>query len=87
MLRKIRFFRQSTEDKLKVNQQFSKNFNGYKGARQTNISHGEGLDVKESVGALRRQDLISIDLSNSSCGCTLLSMIPIQNLLMLFQKR
>jgi hypothetical protein len=54
MLRKIRFFRQSTEDKLRVSQQFSKNFNGYKGARQTNISHGEGLDVKESVGILTR---------------------------------
>lgn len=46
---KSRFFKQSTEDKMKVSQDFSKCFNGYKGPRTTNIGPGEGIDVKESV--------------------------------------
>lgn len=45
-----RFFKQSTEDKMKVSQEFSKYFNGYKGPRSTNISPSESVDVKESVG-------------------------------------
>lgn len=44
------FFKQSTEDKMKVSQEFSKYFNGYKGPRSTNISPSESVDVKESLG-------------------------------------
>ena len=43
------FFTQSSEDKMKVSQSYSKYFNGYKGPRTTNISPGESVDVKESV--------------------------------------
>lgn len=50
-----RFFKQSTEDKMKVSQEFSKYFNGYKGPRSTNISPSESVDVKESVSGLGRR--------------------------------
>ncbi|KAE8450170.1 hypothetical protein EG329_006951 [Mollisiaceae sp. DMI_Dod_QoI] len=46
----LTFFKQSTEEKMKISQEFSKYFNGYKGPRQTNISPGESVDVKESMG-------------------------------------
>jgi isopenicillin N synthase-like dioxygenase len=49
-LKTTRFFSQSAEDKMKVSQSFSKYFNGYKGPRTTNISPGESLDVRESLG-------------------------------------
>jgi isopenicillin N synthase-like dioxygenase len=52
MLRQTRFFKQSTEDKLKVGKQFSKYFNGYSGPRTTKVSPGESVDVRESVGVL-----------------------------------
>jgi isopenicillin N synthase-like dioxygenase len=44
-----RFFKQSTEDKMKITSAQSKYFNGYKGSKQTNISPSEGIDVKETV--------------------------------------
>lgn len=47
-----RFFTQPMEDKLKITQEKSKYYNGYKGPKQTNISPGEGIDVKESVSCL-----------------------------------
>lgn len=34
---------------MKVSQDFSKYFNGYKGQGTTNISPSESVDVKESV--------------------------------------
>jgi hypothetical protein len=37
------------EQKMKISQEKSKYFNGYKWPRSTNISPGEGIDVKESV--------------------------------------
>lgn len=37
---------------MKVSQEKSKYFNGYKWPRSTNISPGESVDVKESVGFL-----------------------------------
>jgi isopenicillin N synthase-like dioxygenase len=43
------FFRQPMEDKMKISQEYSKYFNGYKWPRSTNISPGESIDVKESV--------------------------------------
>ncbi|KAF8865729.1 Clavaminate synthase-like protein [Acephala macrosclerotiorum] len=46
----LAFFKQSTEDKMKISQDLSKYYNGYKGPKQTNISPGEGIDVKESMG-------------------------------------
>ncbi|PMD43005.1 Clavaminate synthase-like protein [Hyaloscypha variabilis F] len=46
----LTFFTQSSEDKMKVSQSFSRYFNGYKGPRTTNISPGESVDVKESLG-------------------------------------
>jgi isopenicillin N synthase-like dioxygenase len=44
------FFKQSTEDKMKISQDLSKYYNGYKGPRSTWISPGESVDVKESMG-------------------------------------
>ena len=44
-----RFFRQPMEEKMKISQEKSKYFNGYKWPRSTNISPGESVDVKESV--------------------------------------
>ncbi|KUJ20057.1 Clavaminate synthase-like protein [Mollisia scopiformis] len=46
----LAFFKQPMEDKMKISQQFSKYYNGYKGPRQTFISPGESVDVKESMG-------------------------------------
>jgi hypothetical protein len=43
------FFKQSSENKLKVSREYSKYFNGYKGPRSTNISPSESVDVNESV--------------------------------------
>ena len=34
---------------MAISQERSKNFNGYKWPRSTNISPGESIDVKESV--------------------------------------
>ena len=45
----LAFFKQSSEDKMKISQSFSKYFNGYRGPRSTNISPGESVDVKETV--------------------------------------
>lgn len=36
---------------MKISQEFSQYYNGYKGPKQSNISPGEGVDVKESVSA------------------------------------
>ncbi|KAE9374141.1 Clavaminate synthase-like protein [Stipitochalara longipes BDJ] len=46
----LTFFTQPFDDKMKISQSFSKYFNGYKGPRTTNISPGESVDVKESLG-------------------------------------
>lgn len=46
----LAFFRQPMEDKMKISQEKSKYFNGYKWPRSTNISPGESVDVKESMG-------------------------------------
>ena len=48
------FFHQPMEEKMKISQQKSKYFNGYKWPRSTNISPGESVDVKESVRTLSR---------------------------------
>jgi hypothetical protein len=37
------------EQKMKISQQKSKYYNGYKWPRSTNISPGESVDVKETV--------------------------------------
>ncbi|MAD83042.1 MAG: hypothetical protein CL912_08760 [Deltaproteobacteria bacterium] len=47
------FFKQSTEQKMRVSKSKSKYFNGYNGPRSTNISPGESVDIKESVLARR----------------------------------
>jgi isopenicillin N synthase-like dioxygenase len=44
-----RFFRQPMKEKMKISQEKSRYFNGYKWPRSTNISPGESVDVKESV--------------------------------------
>ncbi|KAL3422403.1 2OG-Fe(II)oxygenase superfamily protein [Phlyctema vagabunda] len=46
----LNFFRQDMEKKLQVSKEKSKYFNGYNGPRSTNISPGESVDVKESLG-------------------------------------
>jgi hypothetical protein len=54
-------FKQSSEDKMKISQSFSKYFNGYKGSRSMNVSHGESMDVKESVCGPRWLKAVSAD--------------------------
>ncbi|KAH9217601.1 hypothetical protein DL95DRAFT_295238 [Leptodontidium sp. 2 PMI_412] len=46
----LAFFKQSSEQKMRVSKDKSKYFNGYNGPRSTNISPGESVDVKESLG-------------------------------------
>ncbi|KAH7377978.1 hypothetical protein BKA64DRAFT_247204 [Cadophora sp. MPI-SDFR-AT-0126] len=46
----LAFFKQSTEQKMRVSKSKSKYFNGYNGPRSTNISPGESVDIKESLG-------------------------------------
>lgn len=43
------FFKQSSDQKMRVAKLKSKYFNGYNGPRSTNISPGESVDIKESV--------------------------------------
>ncbi|KAI9731816.1 MAG: hypothetical protein M1818_007681 [Claussenomyces sp. TS43310] len=45
----LTFFKQSEEDKAKIHRSKSKYFNGWRGARQTNISPGESIDINESM--------------------------------------
>ncbi|OBT88536.1 hypothetical protein VE02_03451 [Pseudogymnoascus sp. 03VT05] len=44
----LTFFKQPEEDKDKVNRSKSKYYNGWRGARKTNISPSESIDVHES---------------------------------------
>ncbi|EKD16425.1 uncharacterized protein L3040_008526 [Drepanopeziza brunnea f. sp. 'multigermtubi'] len=46
----LAFFRQSSEQKMRAHKSRSKYFNGYIGPRSTNISPGESVDVKETLG-------------------------------------
>ncbi|KAL2067770.1 hypothetical protein VTL71DRAFT_15866 [Oculimacula yallundae] len=46
----LTFFRQSEDQKLKVSKSKSKYFNGYTGSNNTNISPGESVDMRESLG-------------------------------------
>ncbi|KAH7310083.1 hypothetical protein BKA65DRAFT_575896 [Rhexocercosporidium sp. MPI-PUGE-AT-0058] len=46
----LAFFKQTLEQKMRVSKSKSKYFNGYNGPRSTNISPGESVDVKESLG-------------------------------------
>lgn len=46
----LAFFRQDMDKKMMITQEKSKYFNGYKGPRSTNVSPGESVDVKESMG-------------------------------------
>ena len=58
---------------MKVSQDFSKYFNGYKGLRSTNISPSESEDVKESVSELNSRDGVVVDMIHSLAGDTLRS--------------
>ncbi|CZS92900.1 probable isopenicillin N synthetase [Rhynchosporium agropyri] len=44
------FFRQSPDQKMKVSKDKSKYFNGYIGSKRTNISPGESVDMRETLG-------------------------------------
>jgi isopenicillin N synthase-like dioxygenase len=45
----LSFFRQSREEKMRITQDKSRFFNGWKGLRETIVNNGEGIDSKESV--------------------------------------
>jgi hypothetical protein len=47
--RGTRFFKQPEFEKMKIHRSKSKYYNGWKGARQTNISPSESIDINESV--------------------------------------
>ena len=78
----LAFFKQPSKDRMKISQDLSKYFNGYRGPRSTKISPGESLDVKESVGDHPRTGGRSADPMQRWDGDTLLSMTQIQKILM-----
>jgi hypothetical protein len=65
---------------MKVRQELSKYFNGYKGPRSTNISPSESVDVKESVCDLEFCDLPVIDKIHSLDGDILHNTIQIRRI-------
>jgi hypothetical protein len=53
------------DQKMKVSQDLSKYFNGYRWPRSTNISPGESVDVKESV-RIHQENALVKELTNHS---------------------
>ena len=80
------FFTHSSEEKAKVSQSLSKYFNGWKGARMSNISPSESVDVKESVRISLLKPGSSID-GHSLAGDILQSMIQFQKIPVQSQRR
>jgi isopenicillin N synthase-like dioxygenase len=59
-----RFFKQPEEDKAKIDRSMSKYFNGWRGARKTNISPTESVDVNESVSTNPNLTQFKLDITN-----------------------